>query len=38
MILMVVQHPFRAILAKKKKITKDLYGFVDILAGNDKWC
>ena len=34
MMLMVVQHPFRAILAKEK-ITKEimLSGFVDILAG-----
>jgi TRAP-type uncharacterized transport system fused permease subunit len=34
MILMIVQHPFRAFLAKEK-ITKDIWlsGFVDILAG-----
>ncbi len=34
MALMVVQHPFRAILAKEK-LTRDIYlsGFVDILAG-----
>ncbi|GKT21718.1 TRAP transporter permease [Aduncisulcus paluster] len=34
MLLMVVQHPFRAILAKRK-LTKEVYlsGFVDILAG-----